>query len=91
MSKPFLEPLVLYQKPRLAVQLTASLLLLLVVAGAVLNFPKVVANVEPSVGSLGDMPVWVPIVMCVLALIPAAYTFLCLKKRLNIDFEPLKN
>lgn len=89
--EPYLPPLVLPQKSRLALQLGVSLLFVLVAIAAYFNLPDIMARFHglPQSDEVA-LPVWAYIAMFVLALIPGALVFTTIRDRLDLDFSPIK-
>lgn len=86
--KTFLEPLVLPQRPRLFVQLAVSLFFVLTITASYINFPKYLDSTQPGISQTAEVKTWVAVLFCVLAIVPAAYTFNLIRHNLDLDFDP---
>lgn len=87
-EETFLEPLVLKQKPRLAVQLLVSVVIIVTAVTAFYNTDDIVNSVETSVdSSVGQPKLWFTLVMCAVAFIPAVFLFNLINSNLDLTFE----
>lgn len=90
-EEAFLEPLVLKQKPRLAIQLITSVVLIVTAVTAFYQTEDIVDNLEPKVDESVKKPkLWFTITMCVVAFIPAVFLFNLINNNLDLTFEAPK-
>lgn len=87
-AEPFLEPLVLKQKPKLFVQLAASIVLVLMAMSAYFSLPDIVDGTKPAVdSSINAPPLWFIITVSVLAFIPAVFLFNLINSNMQLAVE----
>ena len=84
-EEPFLQQLTLPQKPLIAVQLLASVFVIVVAVSAFYVAPVVIDNTPSDFKELAQQPpLWLIILLGVLTLIPGIFVFNFIKN--NLDF-----
>lgn len=83
-EEPFLEKLTLAPRPLIAVQLLASVFIIVVAVSAVYVAPVVIDNTHSDFKPLKQQPpLWLIITFGVLAFIPGIFVFNLIKENLN--------